>query len=285
MRDITVLIVFCWVAPLGGCVNNVWNGDVETWGTLRGVLHVGDTSGKIRLKDVAGPHRVGIGTPERLAGEIVILDGDVWVSQSGDQRVPQTRHPAPPDTTATFLAVATVPRWINNRTNEGLSIDELEKTVRAAAVKNGLNPASPFPFLVEGRFSDIRLHILNGQCPFAQRRVENDPAHLPIRIQTSNANGILVGFYDEGPPGFLTHAGTHIHLHALLQDDRHTVGHVEAVSVETDAAIRCANHKTDSPSRRVHRRIRRRRIQPIPSSIAGIIIIPSMPPPQQAPLA
>ena len=233
----TRLITCVLVGLLAGCASRTWNGNVQMWGTLRGVLHDGDTSRKTRLEQVAGPHSVGIGAPERLAGEIVVLDGKTWVSQADGQDGVRTHHPAAPDTMATFLAMATVPRWIHERTSARLSLGQLEQSVRIAAAKNGLDPASPFPFLVEGRFSKIELHVLNGRCPFAQPQVDDDLAHDPIRIRTDGVRGILVGFYSEGPPGTLTHAGTCVHVHAVLQDDRHTAGHVDAVTVEPGAAI------------------------------------------------
>lgn len=233
----TRLITCVLVGLLAGCASRTWNGDVQMWGTLRGVLHDGDTSGRIRLEEVAGPHCVGIGAPEHLVGEIVVLDGKTWVAQTDGQGVMRTHHPAAPNTMATFLATATVPLWIRERTNARLSLGQLEQSVRAAAAKNGLNPATPFPFVVEGRFSTIELHVLNGRCPFAQPEVDDDPAHDPIRIRVNGVRGILVGFYSEGPPGILTHAGTRVHVHAVLQDDRHTAGHVDAVTVEPGAAI------------------------------------------------
>ncbi|MFQ5463804.1 MAG: hypothetical protein ACE5E5_14400 [Phycisphaerae bacterium] len=54
----------------------------------------------------------------------------------------------------------------------------------------------------------------------------------------ARAEGVLVGFYYDGKPGVLTHAGKKLHVHAVLQDEHHTVGHVEAVSVEPGAVIR-----------------------------------------------
>jgi len=239
MRTTTILITCALASVMGGCVGGTWDGNVQMWGTLRGVLHDGDTSAKVRLKDVAGPHCVGIGAPEGLAGEIVVLDGKTWVAQADGQGSTRTQHPAAPEATATFLAMATVPRWVNQHTNERLSLGELEQSVRAAAAAaNGLDPASPFPFLVEGHFSTIELHVLNGRCPFAQPKVDDDPTHDPIRTRTGGVKGILVGFYSDGPPGTLTHSGTHVHIHALLQDERHTMGHVDTVTVEPGAEIR-----------------------------------------------
>ncbi len=238
MRNTVLLAMFLSIALLGGCASRSWNGKVRMWGTLRGVLHDGDTSGKVRLSEATKPHSVGIGAPEGLAGEIVVLDGETWVAQADTTGRAETHHPAPADAMATFLAMATIPRWVDSRTNDRLSLDGLEQSVRAAAEKNGIDMKAPFPFVVEGRFSNIKLHILNGRCPFAQSQPEDDPSHDPVRVQADGERGVLVGFYYDGKPGVLTHAGKKLHVHAILQDGQHTVGHVEAVSVEPGAVIR-----------------------------------------------
>ena len=233
-----MLVMFLSVALLGGCASRSWNGKVRMWGTLRGVLHDGDTTSKVRLSEATNPHSVGIGAPEGLDGEIVVLDGETWVAEAGEHDEAVTRHPAPPDTKATFLAMATVPRWVELRTDGRLSLDGLAKEVRAAAERNGLDTKAAFPFVVEGRFSTIKLHILNGRCPFAQPRATDYAAHEPVRVQADDARGVLVGFYYDGKPGVLTHAGKTLHVHAILKDGQHTMGHVEAVSVEAGAVIR-----------------------------------------------
>jgi len=238
VRNAIILAMSLSVALLGGCAARSWNGKVRMWGTLRGVLHDGDTSGKVRLSEATKPHSVGIGAPEGLAGEIVVLDGETWVAQADATGRAETHHPAPTDAMATFLAMATVPRWVDSRADGRFSLDGLEQAVRAAAEENGLDTKAPFPFVVKGRFSKIKLHILNGRCPFAPSQPDDDPAHDPVRVQADATLGVLVGFYYDGSPGVLTHAGKKLHVHAVLQDEHHTVGHVEAVSVEAGAVIR-----------------------------------------------
>jgi len=238
VKTTILLAMFLSVALLGGCAPHSWNGKVRMWGTLRGVLNDGDTSGKVRLSVATKPHSVGIGAPEGLAGEIVVLNGETWVGQAGAHGRAETHHPASPDATATFLAMATVPRWVDLHTDGRLSLDGLEQSVRAAAEKNGLDTKAPFPFVVKGRFSSVKLHILNGRCPFAASQPDDDPTHDPVRVQADATQGVLVGFYYGGSPGVLTHAGKKLHVHAVLQDEHRTVGHVEAVSVEAGATIR-----------------------------------------------
>ena len=191
----------------------------------------------VRLSEATTPHSVGIGAPEGLAGEIVVLDGETWVAHADAHGQAETHHPASPDAMATFLAIATVPRWVDSHTEGRLSLDGLEQSVRAAAERNGIDTKAPFPFVVKGRFSSVNLHILNGRCPFAASQPD-DAAHDPVRVQADSARGVLVGFYYDGSPGVLTHAGKKLHVHAVLQDEHHTVGHVEAVSIGAGAAIR-----------------------------------------------
>lgn len=238
MRNAIMLAVLLAVVLPSGCASRAWNGEIQTWGTLRGVLRDGDTAGKVSLSQVSKPDSVGIGAPEGLAGEIVVLGGDTWVSRAGPSGLAETQHPAPLDMKATFLAMATVARWAESRTHAAQSLGGLATAVRTAAEKNGVDTTAPFPFVVEGGFATIKLHVLNGRCPFARPRAADYATHKPIRVHADSTRGVLVGFYSDGPPGVLTHAGKKVHVHAVLNDEHQTVGHVEAVSVDPGAVIR-----------------------------------------------
>ncbi|RMF84196.1 MAG: hypothetical protein D6744_03520 [Planctomycetota bacterium] len=235
MRPTILSVVLSLVCILGGCASPSWNGQVHRWGTLRGVLRDGDTGGKVRLGDAVEPDCVGIGALEGLAGEIGIVDGKLWVARADDEAAADS---ADSDAMATFLATATVPRWVRQETHERLSLAQLEKVVHAAAMEHGLDTSAPFPILIEGRFSTVNLHVLNGRCPFKQPPDPSDDAHDPVRYEQDTARGVLVGFYNEGPSGILTHANTKLHLHAVLRDAPPPVGHVDALTIDPGAEIR-----------------------------------------------
>jgi len=224
------------VAVFGGCASPHWDGGIRRWGTLRGVLRDGDTSAKVRLSEACVKHCYGIGAPVGLSGEIAILDGKIFVSRTS---LPgkQPADDRDDDVMATFLATATVPRWVKQETVRDLTMPELAQTVRGMAARQGIDPSRPFPFLVEGSYSTIRMHVLNGRCPFAAVPKPTDKAQDPLRYEKRTVPGRLVGFYDEGPPGILKHAGTRMHVHAVLRGGHPAVAHVDAVSVEAGAVI------------------------------------------------
>lgn len=197
---------------LVGCAAPSWDGTVERWGTLREVLRDGDTSGKVRLDAVEGS--VGVGAMEGLAGEITLVGGRIWIARPNE---PVSSTPRPDDRAA-FLAVADVPAW-----SEPISVGPIDLDALEARIAELAQGRETVPFMVEGEFVELEAHVLNGTCPFAA-----DPAlrSEPFRFHHERVRGRLVGFFTTLPAGTLTHHGTRLHAHALL-DDGSAMGHVD----------------------------------------------------------
>jgi hypothetical protein len=104
--------------------------------------------------------------------------------------------------------------------------DDLEATLGSLIEDAGIDRTKPVPFVIEGGFSKLAMHVINGRCPF-NPGVEAPGAGEPIRRAFNEVTGRLIGFYTEGPPGELTHHGSRIHAHALIGNPRPTTGHVD----------------------------------------------------------
>jgi len=195
--------------------------------------------GRIRLSDVTDkPHVFGIGAPDKLQGEILIADSRAWVAkvrEGGRIEVRQGR----PDDSAVFLAVAQVPRWAEVKLDKDVSADEFDDFMQRMLRQNGLDQLETVPFVIEGELSSLKLHVLNGQCPFAAVKAEVEGAGPPHRTTLSDVRGLLVGFYAEQGAGRITHHWTRTHVHALVgpQDDR-VAGHVEEVALKAGTTLR-----------------------------------------------
>ena len=91
-------------------------------------------------------------------------------------------------------------RGLGTKVNEDVSDDEFDKKIASAAASAGLNIEEPFPFVVEGDFVDVRLHVINGACPIRARMKKTElPAdQQPFEAEMSEVTGKLVGVYRQG---------------------------------------------------------------------------------------
>ena len=87
--------------------------------------------------------------------------------------------------------------------------------------------------------SKENLHVLNGQCPFADVNVKIPGAGPPHRTTLNDVQGLLVGFYAENGAGRITHHSTRTHVHALVgTGDGRVAGHVDAVALKAGTIVR-----------------------------------------------
>ncbi len=200
---------------------------IERWGALKPVIMMGQDQGRIALSEIEGrEHAYGLGALEGLAGEIIVLDGRIWHSHAGQEGL-VTSDVVTPDLQAALLVIAEVPVWGHETRLEALSWNVLEDVIGTAVKAAGLDPQQPVPFLIEGDFEGVELHVINGSCPY--RHEEGAPE--PTRSSMDSASGTLCGFYFEGEPGILTHQGQRLHLHALIRGEESQAAHVDAISL------------------------------------------------------
>jgi len=223
-----------------------WDGKVQQWGTLRDVMHGKILDGQVRLSDVTDqPHIFGIGAPDKLRGEILIADSVTWVAHVRNGEHIESRRSDSPQESAVFLAVAQVPRWTEVRLGRDVSAKEFDDFIQTTIHQAGLGELETVPFLIEGRFSSLKLHVLNGQCPFADVKVKIEGAGPPHRTTLNDVQGLLVGFYSDKGAGRITHHWTRTHVHAVVgtEEERTSLrsvptGHVDAVSLKAGTIIR-----------------------------------------------
>lgn len=181
------------VSTIGALLDGVYDG-VEEFGALTAR---GDT---------------GIGTPEGLDGEIVILDGEVWQIR-GDGAVGQIDLA----TRAAFAAVTVFDEEIVFDLDGPASLADLE-----AAIEDAMpSPNHPVAVIVKGRFSDLTTRSVDAQTrPYPPLVEVTASQHLFTFEQTE---GTLVGFYLPPYLEGVNVAGFHLHY---LSDDRTGGGHL-----------------------------------------------------------
>ena len=111
-----------------------WPGRIESWGTLREALRDGQVQGRVAVADQVREDVYAVGALEGLRGEVTIADGEVWLSEVGEDGSVTTRTAAT-SAMATVLFAAEVPRWTS------------------VTVKETVDPSVLDAFLAEYRFA------------------------------------------------------------------------------------------------------------------------------------
>jgi len=228
--------VLAALALLGACAApGAWDGSVGRWGSVREVMRDGDDRARVEVGAVvATRHALGVGVLAGLAGEVTVLDGDVWVTRADRAGRLVTERSDGSGVQAALLALARVERWVSVPLPPDPGRAGLEAAVVAAVERAGLSAAETVPFEIRGELAGLEAHVVRGACPLAPG-VDPDGPDAPLRIRRGRARGTLVGFLTSLPPGELTHHGRRAHVHVLLEDG--PTAHVDRVEVAATAVL------------------------------------------------
>jgi hypothetical protein len=212
--------------------------EIQTFGTLRAVVHEGDLGEKVKLATVvARPHAYAVGALTGLQGEVTVLDGRIWLARPG--RASTSSAPAP-EPGATLMVATHVGRWSDHRLPGPVPAGELDAAVERIAREAGVPADQPFPFLIEGALVDLHWHVIDGSRMTAGSRTAGSHAqHLESaeKFSARRARGTLVGFFSKRHHGVFTHMGSNTHMHVVLPD-RRASGHVDRVALPAGTVIR-----------------------------------------------
>lgn len=231
-------------------------------GHFKRMMHSGDTTGKVALQALPqGGGQWGVGATAGLRGEIVQIDGRLWVSPGSD---PQGRIRAPePQEEALLFAGAPVAAWQAVPLPRDLDAAGFEAFLLEQARTVGLATEQPFVFRVEGRFPHLLWHVVTGEPPAAAGEPGAHGGHgghgaaagghanarSDMRLyRQPGAAGQLVGVYSGAAlEGVVSHPGERLHLHYV--DAAQTVsGHVDRFSIAAGSVLRLPVGPGQAPS-------------------------------------
>ncbi len=237
---LVVPIVLALVTPILGC-RTTDQETVRQFGEMRAVMREGDTKPRVALREAADwPGAVAVGALAGLAGEITIYEGQVWVAHPDGNSLTVTGPEPMPGDQATLLTLASVESWIELPL--GLSDvtggSELEARIQRAGAEQGIDTTKPFPFAIRDSGAFVDMHVINGYCPTA-----TDPATMdaqPWRWTSPEPTSLTaVGFFAPNAAGIMTHHGSSIHVHAIVEQHSGTItGHIDRLAVSPSAVIR-----------------------------------------------
>jgi acetolactate decarboxylase len=207
---------------------------VTVYGTIRQLVHQRDTAAKVELAEVLRrPHAFGLGSLSDLRGEITIADGTAWLSYPPDPRstpggAPKVIVSSDSGERAGFLVTAHVEpeRWREVKLSAPISSDNLEPVLVKLAAETGLGGVD-LPFRLDGRFASLTLAITDGRkLPPGPTSEEALKKANDLRTET-DVTATLIGFLAVKADERFTHAGTRVHIHAVIAPRRAT-GHAQA---------------------------------------------------------
>lgn len=211
---------------------------VETFGTLREMIHDGRTGARAPLSAaLSRPHAYALGALARLEGEFVIMDGKVWESRPGEHGAIRTTTYAPAADSAALMVVSHVAAWRDIRVTRAIPIGVLQETLAVRAAALGLPRSGPFPFLIEGPVTGLRWHVVDGRLLAPGPSSHEAHAKAAVHGVGDEANATLVGFYSDHHQGVFTHHDSEVHIHLLLTA-RGLAAHIDSMCVSPGAVLR-----------------------------------------------
>lgn len=194
--------------------------------TLANVLLDGGYDGMVTIGEVmpAGDH--GLGTVDRLDGELVVVDGVPWrVDSTGATNV------VTPETKTPFVVLTSMESPTSTRVRD---VDRDGLTARIEQLVD--DPNAVVAVRVEGRFSRVLVRSVPAQTPPYRPYVEVC-ASDEVRWEHHDFEGVFVGFRFPALDGGATIGGLHLHG---LDSGRTTGGHNHELVV-SDAELRVSS--------------------------------------------
>jgi len=187
--------------------------------SLVAALAVGDYEQGAPLRDVLAAGDFGVGTFNRLDGEMIVLDGAIYQALAdGSVRTADLEGGTP------FAAVTFFNEDGRIEDVSAATLDDLDEQLDRKLPRQNL----PCAIRIDGDFAELTLRSVPSQSPPFRPLVEMVKQQVTWRHQ--NVRGSLIGLRCPSWIGTLNVAGYHWHF---LSDDHEIGGHVLACQFES----------------------------------------------------
>ena len=191
--------------------------------SLLAALAADDYDGVVPLRDVLAGGDFGVGTFDRLDGEMIVLDGRIYQALADG-----TVRPADLDGTTPFAAVTFFDEDGRIEHLSAATLDDLDAQLDRKLPHRNL----PYALRVTGQFAAVTLRSVPAQSPPFKPLVE--VVKHQSTWQHRNLRGTLIGIRCPAWMGTINVSGYHWHF---LSDDHKIGGHVLACEFQ-DATLR-----------------------------------------------
>lgn len=180
--------------------------------SLMASLAADDYVGSAMLRDVLANGDFGVGTFDRLNGEMIVLDGQIYQALAdGTIRRPDLAGTTP------FAAVTYFEEDGHLEELSAATLDDLDSQLDQKLPR----PNSPYALRITGSFAALTLRSVPEQSPPFQPLTE--VVKHQVVWEHKNVPGTMVGFRCPAWMGTINVAGYHWHF---ISDDRKIGGHV-----------------------------------------------------------
>ncbi len=229
LKYIIILLTVISITSCGTDNKKINNFKVEYNGALKNMMHKGDISAKVNLKEFENiEHFYALGAIENLKGEIQIFDSKSFNTAVIDSTL---NFDNSFNKKATLLVYASVNKWKSiNIPDNIVTYEQLESYIGQTAKNNKIKIDEPFPFLLEGTPKLLDWHVINWK--------DGDMEHSHEKHISSGLNGTInnkqvkiLGFYSDSHHAIFTHHTTNMHIHVKTVDNE-LAGHVDGLTLE-----------------------------------------------------
>lgn len=202
------------------------NSEVRFSGSMRNTMRMGKIQRTISLDTISNKSGLcGIGPLENLQGEIMMLDGESYVSRVNGKAGMEVKPTF--DAGAPFFVYANAEHWKEYGLPKFVSdLSSLEKFLSEKTE----GQQKPFVFKLSGKVVHSGIHVVN--LPEGRTVSSPEEAHEGmVHFEIENENCDIIGFFSTKHQGVFTHHDTFMHLH-LINSDRNKMGHVETLTFQ-----------------------------------------------------
>ena len=213
-------IYILFVIFLVSCTSSTSKSSVKVVGEMKDVMWKGDLKGKIATDSLNSKETYGLGPIEFLKGEIVVFEGQSYVSKVVDSishevsKVPLVSAPF-------FVYSSNSDLKIVKFNRKNYTLKELEEYVNLVYKDYD----QPLLIRIDGIFENIKVHSVN--LPEGKKVSSPDEAHQGLtQYDFKNISGSLIGFFSRHHKAVFTHHDSFFHSH-FISDDRKVLGHID----------------------------------------------------------
>ncbi|WP_374959116.1 acetolactate decarboxylase [Gilvibacter sp.] len=222
-----ILLVLSLTLLFVSCDNFRNSPSIEVVGQMRDVMWKGDLSGKISTDSLSRPNAYGLGPIEYLKGEVLLFEGQTFISKVIDSAV----HRVAP------VSAVKAPFFVYSKESNLNAISVAPSELSLKSIEELIDSLyfdydKPLLIRIDGVFKDISVHSVN--LPEGRSVSSPDQAHEGLtQFSYKNISGSIVGFFSRKHKAIFTHHDSFFHAH-FISDDRSVMGHVDSVLFNSD---------------------------------------------------
>lgn len=217
-----ILLIFTLTLLFISCNKFRNSSSIEVVGQMRNVMWKGDLAGKVSTDSLNRPNVYGLGPIEYLKGEVLLFEGQTFISKVIDSVTHQVSQVE--STKAPFFV------YSNESELNSFSVSPSELSLKSTEElidSHYFDYDKPLLVRIDGVFKDITVHSVN--LPEGSSVSSPDQAHKGLtQYRYKNLSGSIVGFFSRKHKAIFTHHDSFLHAH-FISDDRSVMGHVDSV--------------------------------------------------------